>query len=136
MPQTEILFGRAELLKEGDDFTLVALGSMVDPSLEAVELLAKEGLSGTVINARFAKPLDIPLLKKIGSKSKFIFTVEEGIVDNGFGSMVAQVIEKPVNRIGLPCDFIAHGKREILLEKYGLSAQGIAKKIKSIICPK
>ncbi|TRZ95576.1 1-deoxy-D-xylulose-5-phosphate synthase [bacterium] len=136
LPQGEILFGRAELLREGDDFTLVALGSMVDPSLEAVELLAKEGLSGTLINARFAKPLDISLLKKIGSKSKFIFTAEEGILDNGFGSMVEQAIEKPVTRIGLPCDFIPHGKRAILLEKYGLNSPGIAGKIKSIICPR
>lgn len=125
--------GKAELLKEGKDFAIVALGSMVVPALEAIGLLEKDGLSGTLINSRFVRPLDISLLKNISTKVKFIFTVEEGILEGGFGSAVLEVMDKPVFRIGLPAEFIPCGKREILLEKYGLTSQEIANKIKSIV---
>ena len=70
------------------------------------------------------------------AKQKYIFTIEEGISDGGFGSSVEGLLGKPVVKIGLPCSFISHGKRELLLEKYGLTAKGIADKIKEIICPK
>ena len=122
--------GKAEMLKEGKDFAVIALGAMVLPSLEAIELLAKEGLSGTLVNARFAKPLDNEFLKGLSKKYKFIFTVEEGVIEGGFGSAVSGVIKAPVVKIGLPDEFIPHGKREQLLEKYGLNAQGIAQKIR------
>lgn len=135
-PQDDLIFGRPEVLKEGKDFMIIALGSMTIPSWEALELLAREGLSGSLINARFVKPLDISWLRQASAKTKFIFTVEEGVLDNGFGSLVAQVVDRPIIKIGLPCDFVPHGAREILLHKYGLDPQGIAKKIKSVICPK
>lgn len=133
LPLSGLEIGRSELLKEGSDFAVIALGSMVIPSLEAIELLENEGLSGTLINARFVKPLDIGLLKTIGSRVKFIFTAEEGILEGGFGEAVSEAIDKPVIKIGLPCEFILHGKREVLLEKYGLTAQGIVNKIRSVI---
>jgi 1-deoxy-D-xylulose-5-phosphate synthase len=125
--------GRAEVIKTGEDFLIIALGSMVMPSLEAIEFLEKQGLYGTLINARFAKPLDINLFKAMGAKVKFIFTVEEGILEGGFGSAVVEVIDKPIIRIGLPDEFIPHGQREILLEKYGLTKEGIAQKIKQVM---
>lgn len=131
LPQSSLELGKAEILKNGEAFAVIALGSMVLPVYEAAELLEKEGLSGTVINARFVKPLDTALLLNISSKTKLIFTVEEGIVDAGFGSAVEEAIARPVIRIGLPCEFIVHGKRDILLEKYGLTAKGIAERIKS-----
>ena len=96
-------------------------------------LLEKEGLHGTLINARFAKPLDAALFKEIALKAGFVFTVEEGIIEGGFGSAVSEVIGKPVIRIGLPAEFIPHGKRDLLLEKYGLSTEGIARKIKETL---
>ena len=122
--------GKAEILKEGKDMTIVALGSMVMPSLEAAALLEKEGISCSVINARFLKPLDIDLLNKI--KTKVIFTVEEGIT-GGFGSAVQEVSSKPIYQIGLPDEFIPHGSRDILLEKYGLTPEGIAQRIKGCL---
>jgi 1-deoxy-D-xylulose-5-phosphate synthase len=73
------------------------------------------------------------LFKELSKRAKFIFTVEEGIVDGGFGSAVNEAIEEQVIRIGLPDEFIPQGKRDLLLEKYGLSAQGIAQKIKSCL---
>ena len=129
----EIKLGKAEILKEGKDFWIIALGSMVMPAWEAIELLEKEGFSGGLINARFVKPLDIDLFKKLSSKLKYIFTLEEGILEGGFGSAVMEVMDKPVIRIGLPSEFIPQGKREILLDKYNLTAKAITDKIKSVI---
>jgi 1-deoxy-D-xylulose-5-phosphate synthase len=126
---SKLEIGKAEVLKEGKDFAVIALGSMVVPALGAMELLQKKGLSGTLINARFVKPLDKDLFKAIASRTKFIFTAEEGIIDGGFGSAVSEAISAAVTRIGLPCEFVPHGKRELLLDKYGLSAEGICGKI-------
>ncbi len=123
--------GSAEELASGKDFAIVALGSMVAASLEAIELLRTEGLSGTLVNARFIKPLDTGLFKSLPERHRFIFSVEEGIIDAGFGSAVAEAINKPVIKIGLPCSFIPHGNRAILLENYGLTARKLAEKIKS-----
>ncbi|MDD2679186.1 MAG: 1-deoxy-D-xylulose-5-phosphate synthase [Candidatus Omnitrophica bacterium] len=128
-----IELGKAEILTEGKNFAIIALGSMVAPALEAIESLKKENLSGTLINARFARPLDKDLILRVAKQPGFIFSVEEGIIDGGFGSAVEGVLGKPVNKIGLPRSFISHGKRELLLDKYGLTAQGIAHKIKSVL---
>jgi len=125
--------GKAEVLKEGKDFAIIALGSVVYPAFEAAQLLEKEGISATVVNARFVKPLDTGLLKELTSSSKAIFTVEEGILDGGFGSAVSEAINRPVVRMGLPCEFIPHGKREVLLGKYGLSKEGIARRIREYV---
>lgn len=133
-PEGEIApmeLGKAQVIQEGKDFAIIAIGSMVSPSQEALEILKNEGLSGTLINSRFIKPLDIGLLKEVTKKIKFIFTAEEGVLDGGFGSAVAEAIGMPVIRLGLANEFIQHGKRELLLEKYGLTAKGIADKIKS-----
>jgi 1-deoxy-D-xylulose-5-phosphate synthase len=103
---------------------------MVEPSWEAVQLLEKEGLSCGLINARFIKPLDIDLFQYISTKTKFMFTVEEGVLGGGFGSAVAEILNKPVHCLGLPSEFITHGKRTLLLEKYGLTAKGVVESIK------
>lgn len=130
---TPIQLGKAELLKEGKDFAVIALGSMVINALEAINALEREGLFGTLINARFAKPVDADLFNGIAKKNKFIFTVEDGIRDGGFGSAVAEAINKNVIRMGLNCEFLPHGKRDLLLDKSGLSSQGIANTIKQYV---
>ncbi|MBU1090267.1 MAG: 1-deoxy-D-xylulose-5-phosphate synthase [Candidatus Omnitrophica bacterium] len=132
-PTTPLELGKAEVLKKGRDFTLISLGSMTALSYEAIETLEKEGLSGTLVNARFIKPLDIDLIKEATGKTGFIFSVEEGIIDGGFGSAVCAQIDKPVVRLGLPCEFIVHGKRDLLLREYGLSAAGIAQRIRETV---
>ena len=133
LPFLPLALGRSVRLKKGRDFLIIALGSMVIPSLEAIELLEKEGLSGSLINARFSKPLDADLLRAESGKAKFIFTVEDGVIDGGFGSAVMEAIERPLIRIGVPMEFIPCGKRELLLEKYGLTANAIARRIKEEI---
>ncbi len=127
----KIELGKFEILSEGKDFAIFALGSMVSPALEAQGLLKEKGLSGFVINARFAKPLDQGLFIEIAKEVKFIFTAEEGIIDGGFGSSVENILSRSIGKIGLPDTFISHGQRELLLEKYGLTARAIADKIKS-----
>lgn len=136
LPESPLELGKPEILKAGDDFVVLALGSMVIACLEAVELLEQEGLSGAVINARFVKPLDAGFLESVARKAKFIFTVEDGIKEGGFGSAVMELLNLPVVRLGLPAEFIPCGKREILLDKYGLTKEGIAKKIRETIKPK
>ena len=125
--------GKAELLKQGKDAFIIALGTMVMPSLLAAELLEKQGLGIGVINSRFVKPLDRELFKKISKEVEFIFTAEEGVLEGGFGSAVSEAVERPVIRLGLSSDFIPCGKRETLLVNYGLDVQGIVNKIKSQI---
>jgi len=133
LPDTgKIQSGKARVLKDGDDFVLIALGSMVNPAFEAATLLEMSGLSGTVIDARFAKPLDKELFRARSRNTKFIFSAEEGIIDGAFGSAVEESLGKPVVKLGLPCEFIAHGKRNIILDKFALTAAGIADRIKSV----
>jgi len=127
-PHIALELGKAEILKKGKDIAIIALGSMVLPSLAAAEILEKEGISVTVVNSRFVKPLDIDLLRTL--KAKFIFTVEEGVVQGGFGSAVQEALGEHIHRLGLPSQFIPHGKRDLLLDKYGLTPQGIAQSIK------
>ncbi len=131
---TTLSLGKAETLIKGEGFAVIALGAMVGPSLEALNILKSEGFSGELINARFAKPLDVELFREIAKRFKYIFTVEESILTGGFGSAVEDSIAAPVFKIGLPCKFVPHGKRDILLEKYGLSGNKIAEKIRSQIC--
>jgi 1-deoxy-D-xylulose-5-phosphate synthase len=132
----EIELGKFEILRPGEDLAIIALGSMVSLSMEAADIVLKSGLSTEVINARFINPLDIEALRILNKRFKFIFTIEEGIIDTGFGSMVEGVIGKSIVKIGLPRKFIPHGKRDLLLEKYGLSAVGIADKVVKTVCRK
>jgi 1-deoxy-D-xylulose-5-phosphate synthase len=125
--------GQGQLIKEGKDFTIIALGSMVGEAKKALELLSQEGLSGSLINARFVAPLDMELIKRVCGKTKFIFTIEEGIKDAGFGSAIAQQLNSPVERLGLPFEFIPHGARRLILEKYKLTAALIAADIRQVI---
>jgi 1-deoxy-D-xylulose-5-phosphate synthase len=133
LPCSTLELGRAEVLKEGKHFLLIALGSMVAAAQEAAEILEKEGLRGTLINARFIKPLDKNLFNALAEEFKFIFSVEEGVSEGGFGSAVAEAINKPVVKLALPNEFILHGKREFMLDKYGLSAEAIARTIRESI---
>jgi len=133
MPASSIGIGKAEVLREGSDFLIIALGSTVVTALGAAELLARRGLSGTLINSRFVKPLDAVLLKEASARIRFIFTLEEGVLSGGFGSAVQELINKPLVRLGLPDEFICHGSREFLLARYNLDPEAIARRIEETI---
>ena len=127
---SQIELAKAEVLREGKDIAIIALGAMVDPALLCANMLKKDGIEACVVNARFVKPLDKGLLLGLADKFKYLVTIEDGILDAGFGSAVLEVVNRPVLRLGLPCEFIEHGRRNQLLEKYGLDASGIYQSIK------
>ncbi|MDO8748770.1 MAG: 1-deoxy-D-xylulose-5-phosphate synthase [Candidatus Omnitrophota bacterium] len=128
---SQIELAKAEVLREGKDIAIIALGAMVDPALLCANMLKKDGIEACVVNARFVKPLDKELLLGLADKFKYLVTIEDGILDAGFGSAVLEVVNRPVLRLGLPCEFIEHGRRNQLLEKYGLDASGIYRSIKA-----
>jgi 1-deoxy-D-xylulose-5-phosphate synthase len=128
----EIEIGKGELLVEGDDLTLVAIGSTVYPALQAAALLKEKGISASVINARFIKPLDSELILAQAEKSGCLVTVEENALQGGFGSAVLEAVSDAglttvrVKRIGIPDSFVEHGSQAQLRADLGLDAAGIA----------
>jgi len=133
-----IPIGESEVLKEGKDLTLIALGSMVRPSLEAAAEMEKEGLSASVVNCRFVKPLD-RRLADYSRKTGKVLVIEENIKEGGLGSAVLELFsdmglrDVTVKRLGLPDRFIEHGPVEVLREKLGLDKAGIMKAAKSLL---
>lgn len=135
-----LAIGKGEILRTGADVALIAIGSMVYPALAAAEILAKEGISATVVNARFLKPLDAELISQVALDVANVVTIEEGCLAGGFGSAVLEMLESReiynvrVHRMGLPDRFVEHGPRQMLLEKYGLDAESIAARVERIVC--
>jgi len=130
----EIPLGKAERLKQGRDL-LLAYGNMVHPALEAAERLEKEGISLAVLNARFAKPLDEQLILQYARSGGTIITVEEGVIDGGFGSAVRefldhrQIFDVRFLRIGLPVEICPLGKVEQIKALYRLDVPGLVARI-------
>lgn len=126
-----IRLGKAEVLRKGKDLAIIAIGSMVQVALEISQILSKKKIDPMVINARFIKPLDEELLEGVCRETKKIVTIEEGVLEGGFGSAVLEFIEREningikVKRMGLPDIFIEHGKRDELFSKYNLTPDAI-----------
>ncbi|MEN6627120.1 MAG: 1-deoxy-D-xylulose-5-phosphate synthase [Candidatus Sumerlaeia bacterium] len=135
-PSNRLEIGRGETLREGEDVCLVGIGNMVGHALEAAKLLDAEGISCGVINARFVKPLDRELLCDAARRHGCLVTVEDNVAAGGFGSAVmemlaAENIDARVVILGLPDQFIEHGKQSSLYEKYGLSPSRIAETVRA-----
>jgi len=131
-------YGSWEVLREGADVALLATGTMVLPALEAARSLARSGLTATVVNCRFIKPLDEGCLARLFPAHAFALTLEEGTVVNGFGAFVRQRIgeEWPQVRIasmGMPDEFVSHGTREELLTDVGLTPTAIAERAAALV---
>jgi 1-deoxy-D-xylulose-5-phosphate synthase len=128
-----IPIGKGEILRHGDDIAILALGATVAPALEAAKELAAKGIEAEVINSRFAKPLDSELIIDIAGRIKRLLTVEENVLNGGFGSSVAALLQKSgvtdvqLKSIGIPDEFVEHGAPATLRAKYGLDAKGIAR---------
>jgi 1-deoxy-D-xylulose-5-phosphate synthase len=125
--------GKAEQLRAGGDVAIVALGTMVAPSLAAAELLQAQGVSATVVNARFAAPVDGAMIGGLARSTGRIVTVEESVLAGGFGSAVGERLADdgivvPHLRLGVPNEFVLHGKRDELLKQVGLDAESIARR--------
>lgn len=132
--------GKGEILRDGGEIAIVAYGSMVHPSLQAAEQLAKDKIETTVVNARFVKPLDAQLLLALAQTKRLIVTVEEAYLAGGFGSAVMELLEENglqdkvrVVRMGIPDRLVTHGDAKLLLAKYGLDADGIYNRVKESI---
>jgi 1-deoxy-D-xylulose-5-phosphate synthase len=130
--------GHAELLRDGEDAAVLALGTMVHPALEAAAELAAEGLSVAVLNARFAKPIDRERIASLARRCAVLVTVEEHSVAAGFGGAVLEAlaalgIEVPVRCLGVPDGLLEHGDPAGLLAELGLDAAGIAGAVREAV---
>ena len=130
-----IPIGKGEVLRHGEDVAILAIGATVAPCLEAARELASNGIEATVVNARFAKPLDSELIIDLASHIKRIVTVEENALSGGFGSSVIDLLHQSgvsdiqVKSIGIPDEFIEQGAQALLRSKYGLDAKKIAQQV-------
>jgi 1-deoxy-D-xylulose-5-phosphate synthase len=124
-------WGRGELLLDGKDLLILAVGASVAPSLRAAEELRKRGISAAVVNARFVKPLDADLILPLARRIGRVITVEENVLAGGFGSAVLELFEEHgehphhFRRLGVRDAFVEHGSQEELRETHGLSADAI-----------
>ncbi len=128
---TQMRIGEGEVVKEGKDIAILAIGNMVHNSTAAADILKEKGIDVEVVNMRFVKPLDTDLLKSTFTKFNKVITIEDNSILGGFGSAVAEFAEQygfknDILLHGLPDRFIEHGKPEELHESLKLDAKGIA----------
>jgi len=126
--------GKSITLKEGDDITIFAHGSMVYEAIEAAEILKEENISASVINMHTIKPLDTNSIDNAVMSSKYIVSVEEHSVIGGLGSAISEYTSKikntpPQLTLGLPDKFVKTGSYDFLLDKYRLTSKKITKDI-------
>ncbi|MDK2820068.1 MAG: 1-deoxy-D-xylulose-5-phosphate synthase [Clostridia bacterium] len=131
--------GKGEVLRQGKDVTILALGPLVYEALTAAEELADKGIEAAVINPRFVKPLDEDLILSWADKTGHLITVEEHSLASGFGSAVLELLASSgrenvkVQRLGIGDEFIQHGKPKILREHLGLTSSGIKKAVQNML---
>jgi 1-deoxy-D-xylulose-5-phosphate synthase len=129
--------GKGEVLAEGNDLLMLPMGSMVYRACEAARQLREEGIKVTVVNPRFIKPLDSPLLCGLAQKIGRVVTIEEHVLAGGFGSAVIELLQErgfsdvKVLRLGIPDQFLEHGPQGVLREKFGLDCKGILTRVRS-----
>ena len=136
---SNIELGKAEILKEGEDIALIAIGNTVYPALNAAALLEKDGVKAAVINARFVKPMDKGLIFSMASRIKRVVTIEENLLAGGFGSAVLEYLNSvdihdvKIKTLGIPDEFVEQGSQAILRKKYGLDEEGIYQNCKAFL---
>ncbi|WP_354697435.1 1-deoxy-D-xylulose-5-phosphate synthase [Paraconexibacter sp. AEG42_29] len=137
---TPVEIGQGEVLAEGDGrVALVGYGTGVLKAQEAAELLAQAGITATVADARFVKPIDTGLMARLSADNELLVTIEEGVLQGGFGSAVWEALNEAgldggsdaarVLRIGIPDRYITHGKPALLHEEVGLTGRAIARRV-------
>jgi 1-deoxy-D-xylulose-5-phosphate synthase len=133
-----IEIGTGEILREGERVALLGYGSGVAKALEAADILAEHGLSATVADARFAKPIDVGLAAQLAAEHDLLVTVEEGVLAGGFGSAVWERLSDAglaprILRVGLPDRYVTHGSPKLLHEEIGFTGARIAERIESAV---
>ena len=129
----EIFLGKAEMLREGSDVTIVAIGKMVSYAMEVADELQKKGIEAEVINARFVKPIDNETITGSLGKTKRLVTIEDNVINCGLASSVKSVLEEAeeirVLNVGYPDEFVKHGTVLDIEKKYGMDVQSIVKRV-------
>lgn len=135
---TLLPYGKAEVLCEGKDATIIAIGSMVVPAMETAAILEDKGLDVGVVNARFVKPLDKECIVQVAKATGHLITMEENVLAGGFGSAVLETVNDemlscPVLRLGIEDRFVEHGDTAILKDQLGLVPEKMAARILSFV---
>ncbi|MDX2439233.1 MAG: 1-deoxy-D-xylulose-5-phosphate synthase, partial [Desulfobacterales bacterium] len=134
-----ISIGKGEILNKGDDIIIFCIGRTVCESLSAHSELLSLGISATVVNCRFVKPLDTDLICSLVRKIPRIITAEENVLQGGFGSAILECLNDnnitsfSLKRIGIADTFVEHGSQNLLRAKYGIDAQGIVNTAKELM---
>jgi 1-deoxy-D-xylulose-5-phosphate synthase len=129
-----IPIGKGEVMREGSDAAIFAIGNEVWPAVKAAE-----GMNVAVINARFIKPLDDELIVRFCKPGARIITVEEGSLAGGFGSALMERVQQlgiegvKFHRIGIPDEYVHHGGQDVLRAQYDLHAEGIARRVREFV---
>jgi 1-deoxy-D-xylulose-5-phosphate synthase len=138
----ELEIGTGEILREaegtGTRVALLGYGTGVGKALEAADILVEHGISVTVADARFAKPIDAGLAAQLAAEHDLLVTVEEGVLAGGFGSAVWETLSDAglaprILRVGLPDRYVAHGAPKLLHEEVGFTGQRIAERIEAAV---
>lgn len=131
----KIKLGRAEILKEGKDISIIAIGKTVARAMEVSNMLEKNKISAEVINTRFLKPLDKEIIKNSINKTKFVITIEDGTIINGLGTAIKELIvnekikEVEIKSYAYPDEFIKHGEVSELEKIYHQDSKSIYEEI-------
>jgi 1-deoxy-D-xylulose-5-phosphate synthase len=134
-----IAIGSGEILREGDRVALIGYGTGVGKALEAADELSEHDLDVTVADARFAKPMDAGLLAQLAAEHDLLVTVEEGVLQGGFGSAVWETLSESglavprIIRVGLPDRYVTHGKPALLHDEVGFTGERIAERIRAAV---
>ena len=139
-PMQALPIGKAEVLREGRDVSIWAIGSMVQSAAQAAEKLAEQGISAGVVNMRFVKPLDKELLLAQAKEYGKIVTLEEGVLQGGVGSAVLEALNEAqlltkcrVLTLGIPDEFVLHGDKKLLFKDLGLDVDAIVAKTAAFV---
>jgi 1-deoxy-D-xylulose-5-phosphate synthase len=135
---TAIEIGTGEILREGERVALLGYGNGVRKALEAADVLGEHGISVTVADARFAKPIDAGLVAQLAAEHELLVTIEEGVLAGGFGSAVWETLSDAgmtprILRVGLPDRYVTHGSPNLLHEEVGFTGKRIAERIEAAI---
>ncbi|MEI7745412.1 MAG: transketolase C-terminal domain-containing protein, partial [Chloroflexota bacterium] len=132
-------FGKAEVVREGRDVTLISTGSQTPRTVEAAELLVADGIDAHVLHVATVKPIDADGIVAAAARTGRVITVEEHTVLGGLGGAVAEVLGErhpvQVNRIGLQDCYVQSGPNDALLDIYGLSPARVAEQVRAILRP-
>ncbi|WP_102263535.1 1-deoxy-D-xylulose-5-phosphate synthase [Mesobacillus jeotgali] len=134
----EIPIGTWEVLREGEDAAILTFGTTIPMAMEAAEILAKQGISAKVVNTRFIKPLDEEMLVGILNENMPILTIEEAVLQGGFGSFVLETSHDlgyqhvEIDRMGIPDEFIEHGSVDKLLEEIGMTTEDVVLRMQKL----